>query len=58
MVEEEGGGAFVSRAAVEVGLRTEADRNMSCHGGVVELEVSLGSEYGTNSIADIGDIPN
>lgn len=28
------------------GLRVEADRNMSCHGGVVVL----GSEYGISSI--------
>lgn len=30
------------------GFRVEADRNMSCQGGEMELE--LGSEYGTSSI--------
>jgi hypothetical protein len=37
---------------VSAGLRLEADRNMSCHGGVGELEfLEFGSEYGTNSIS-------
>lgn len=32
------------------GFRMEADRNMSCQGGVVEFGLDLGSEYGTSSI--------
>lgn len=48
------GGASDSRAALEggleVGLRREAERNMSCQGGVEDVDGLFGSEYGTNSM--------
>lgn len=43
------GGAWGS--GVGSGFLVEADRNMSCHAGVVVL----GSEYGTISMVDDGD---
>lgn len=51
VVEEEGGALGGAWGGEEVGLRVEADRNMSCQGGVGVVEVSSGSEYGTSSIA-------
>lgn len=43
-------GAWCAGSGEEVGFRREADRNMSCQGGVDALELSFGSEYGTNSM--------